>query len=136
MRQRVLNEKNPYYLPKQEFLTVLHFALQYPAWEAELRTVPDTSKAITYDADKVQTCGDYDPNVETAMRRYTIAMKKKLVDDTIAEVAPEIADHLLLGVCYGFTFWQLKAMEKPIPCEKDMYYNRRRRFYYELSKKI
>ncbi len=133
-RVRVLSDKNKYYLPKEEFLTVLHFALQYGNWVAELRTVPDTSKAITYDADKVQTPGGYDPNAEVAMRRYELSRKRDLVDGVIRQVAPEIEEFLRLGVCYGFTFWQLK--DRGMPCEKDMYYDRRHRFYWELAKKI
>lgn len=134
VKNRVLSEKNEFYLPKEEFLTVLHFALQYPNWVQELRTEPDTSKAITYDEERVQTSGGYDACSETAMRRYMLEKKKKLVEDTAREVAPEIYDYLILGVAYGWTFWQLQA--KGMPCEKDTYYNRRRKFYHLLAKKI
>lgn len=134
MKNRILSEKNEFYLPKEEFLTVLHFAQQYPNWERELRTEPDTSKAITYDEERVQTSGGYDACSETAMRRYALAKKKQLVEDTVREVAPEIYEYLLLGVAYGWTFWQLQA--KGMPCEKDTYYNRRRKFYHLLAKKI
>lgn len=134
MEHRILSEKNKYYLPKEEFLTVLHFALQYGNWVAELRVAPDTSKAIVYDTDKVQTSGDFDPNAEMAMRRYELSKKRNLVDSIIQEVAPEIAEYLRLGVCYGFTFWQLK--ERGMPCERDMYYNRRHKFYWELARKM
>ena len=134
MKNRVLSEKNEFYLPKEEFLTVLHFALQYPNWVQELRTEPDTSKAITYDEERVQTSGGYDACSETAMRRYMLEKKKKLVEDIAREVAPEIYDYLILGVAYGWTFWQLQA--KGMPCEKDTYYNRRRKFYHLLAKKI
>lgn len=134
MKNRILSEKNEFYLPKEEFLTVLHFALQYPNWVQELRTEPDTSKAITYDEERVQTSGGYDACSETAMRRYMLEKKKKLVEDTVREVAPEIYDYLLLGVAYGWTFWQLQ--EKGMPCGKDMYYDRRHKFYYLLAQKI
>lgn len=134
MKNRILSEKNEFYLPKEEFLTALHFALQYPNWVQELRTEPDTSKAITYDEERVQTSGGYDACSETAMRRYMLEKKKKLVEDTVREVAPEIYDYLLLGVAYGWTFWQLQA--KGMPCEKDMYYDRRHKFYYLLAQKI
>lgn len=134
MRNRILSEKNEFYLPKEEFLTVLHFSLQYPNWVQELRTEPDTSKAITYDEERVQTSGGYDACSETAMRRYELAKKKQLVEDTVREVAPEIYEYLLLGVAYGWTFWQLK--QKGIQCEKTMYYERRRKFYYILAQKI
>ena len=134
VRNRILSEKNEFYLPKEEFLTVLHFALQYPNWVQELRTEPDTSKAITYDGEKVQTSGGYDAAAETAMRRYTLEKKKKLVEETAREVAPEICDYLLLGVAYGWTFWQLQA--KGMPCGNTAYYEKRRRFYYRLAQKI
>ena len=129
-----MSEKNEFYLPKEEFLTVLHFAQQYPNWERELRTEPDTSKAITYDEERVQTSGGYDACSEAAMRRYALAKKKQLVEDTVREVAPEIYEYLLLGVAYGWTFWQLK--QQGIQCEKTMYYERRRKFYYILAQKI
>ena len=129
-----MSEKNEFYLPKEEFLTVLHFSLQYPNWVQELRTEPDTSKAITYDEERVQTSGGYDACSETAMRRYALAKKKQLVEDTVREVAPEIYEYLLLGVAYGWTFWQLK--KQGIQCEKTMYYERRRKFYYILAQKI
>ncbi len=133
-RVRILSEKNKYYLPKEELLTVLHFALQYANWDAELRTAPDTSKAITYDTDRVQTSNDSDPSSEIAMRRYTIAKKRDLVDEVLHQVAPEIEEFLRLGVCYGFTFWQLEA--RGMPCGKTMYYDRRQRFYWELARRI
>ena len=134
VRNRILSEKNRYHLPKEEFLTVLHFSQQYPNWEQELRTTPDTSKAITYDGEKVQTSGGYDACSETAMRRYEVERKKKLIEDTVREAAPEIYEYLLLGVAYGVPFWKLQ--EKGIPCEKTMYYERRKKFYYLLAKKI
>lgn len=134
MKNRVLSEKNEFYLPKEEFLTVLHFALQYPNWVRELQQEPDTSKAITYDEERVQTSGGYDACSETAMRRYMLEKKKKLVEDTVREVAPEIYDYLLLGVAYGWTFWQLQ--EKGMPCGKDMYYRKRRQFYFCLSSEM
>ncbi len=129
-----MSEKNEYYLPKEEFLTVLHFSLQYPHWVKELQQEPDTSKAITYDGEKVQTSGGYDAAAETAMRRYMLEKKKKLVEDTAREVAPEIYDYLILSVAYGWTFWQLQG--KGMPCSKNTFYTLRRRFYYELSKRI
>lgn len=134
MKNRVLSDKNEFYLPKEELLTALHFSLQYPNWVQELRTEPDTSKAITYDGEKVQTSGGYDAAAETAMRRYTLEKKKKLVEDTAREAAPEICEYLLLGVAYGWTFWQLQG--KGMPCSSTMYYERRRKFYWLLAQKI
>ena len=96
----------------------------------------DTSRAISYDRDRVQTSGGYDSTFEAAVRiTDSYAMQKvKLIDDTIARAADGMDYYLRLGVCYGLTFDQLKG--KGLPCEKDKYYLMRRHYYFELSKKI
>lgn len=134
MRERPLCQSNPYWLPDEEYRTALHYAAQYQEWEKELRTPPDTSKAVTYDGEKVQTSGGYDATSEMAIRRYLIIRKKQKVETTITEVAPEIYTYLLLGVGYRLTYKQLE--NRGIPCGKSYYYKKRQRFYYELSKKI
>lgn len=129
-----MNQSNEYYLPKEEYLTVIHFARQYPVWQQELSVPPDTVRAITYDGEKVQSSGGYDPTVETAMRRSAIAAKMILVEDAAMEAGGEISSYLLLGVTRGRTFMELR--QQGMPCERDMYYKRRQRFYWLLAQKI
>ena len=135
-RYRVLSENNKYYLPKHTYLTCIHYALQYRDWRAELDADRDTRGAIRYDKDHVQTSGDYDSTSETAIRMVEIQRKCDMIDDCI-KLACDGAlrdEYVRLGVCYGFTVYQL--LDKGMPCGKN-YYNRiKQRFYYELSKKI
>jgi len=133
-QHRVLSTGNKYFIPKEEFLTVLHYCKRYPLWVAELNTAPDTSRAIVYDKERVQTSGDFNPTEELAIRRAEIASKKKELEDVIRSVDSDLYDWLILGVCYGMTYYQLQVMG--IPCGKDMYYDRRRKLYYEMSKRI
>lgn len=133
-KYRILSEKNVYSLPKEDYLTAIHYALRYPLWVEELRTAADTGGAIRYDKEKVQTSINGDPTADVAIRMAEIASKVNMIDDIIKKVANGIDNHLRMGVCYGLTFDQLKA--KGIPCERDAYYIRRRHFYYELSKRI
>lgn len=135
-RYRTLSENNKYYLPKHTYLACIHYSLQYRDWKASLDADRDTRGAIRYDKDRVQTSGDYDSTSETAMRMVEIQNKINLIDECI-EIACDssgIEQYLKLGVCYGFTFYQLER--QGIPCGKDLYYEIRRRFYFELSKKI
>ena len=131
---RTPRKTSKYYVPGEVFLTTVHFCRQYPLWEAELAANPDTATGISYDRDRVQTSGGYDATAELAMHRQMIARKKELVDDTASEVAGPMDRWLILGVGSGLTFYQLQ--DRGIPCVKDMYYDLRRKFYYELSKKI
>lgn len=133
-KYRILSEKNKYSLPREDYLTAIHYSLRYPLWIEELRTIADTGSAIRYDKDKVQTSNDSDPTYEVAVRMADLSEKIKLVDDTIRDVAQGLDSFLRLGVCHGLTFEQLKA--KNMPCERDKYYNMRRKYYYELAQKI
>ena len=133
---RPLSRKNKYYIPKEDYLTAIHYSRRYPVWKQELDAIADTSKAIRYDKDNVQTSGDYDSTFEAAVKltEGSIVKKVQLIDDIINQVSKGMDNWLRLGVCYGLTFDQLK--NKGMPCERDMYYDMRRHYYFELSQKI
>lgn len=135
-KYRVPSEKSKYYIPKADYMTAIYYSKRYPIWKQEMEARANTSGAIDYSKDKVQTSNDYDSTFEAAviLTDSDIAKKIKLIDDTIAKVANGLDYYLRLGVCYGFTFEQLKG--KKMPCERDTYYTMRRHYYYELNKKI
>lgn len=131
---RLPKKTSKYYVPGEVYLTVVHFCRQYPLWKAELDTSVDSGIGIDYSKVRVQTSNQYDATAELAMRRAEIARKKDLVDSVAEEVAGELSKWLVLGVGNGLTYYQLR--ERGIPCGKEMYYAVRRRFYYEMSKRI
>lgn len=133
-KYRTPSTNSKYYIPKEEYLTAIHWCLRYPLWCAELELEPDTSKAIEYDSDPVQTSNNSDPVSSLALRRVELARKKKLLEDTIREVDESIYQYLLLGIGYGFTEYQLR--QKGMPCGHNYYYSRRQQILYEIAKKI
>ena len=59
-----------------------------------------------------------------------------LVERCAMEADPDLFKWIMWGVTNeDVTFNTLKAL-KGIPCERDTYYDRRRKFYYLLSKKL
>lgn len=135
LRHRMPTENSKYYIPKEVFLTAVHFCKQYPLWLAELSTYPNANKGVSYDRDVVQTSNLSDTTAEMATRRAEMARKKNLVDSTAEEVGgKKYGRWIVQGVCFDFPFFTLA--DRGIPCGKDLYYQMRRRFYYELSKKI
>ena len=133
-KYRTPSEGSRYYIPKEDYLTAIHYSLRYPLWKEEVEAMADTSRAITYDKDKVQASGNYDSTYEAAVRIQEKQHKIQIIDDTIHDVADGMDYWLRLGVCYGLTFDQLKG--KGMPCEHKKYYLIRRMYYYKLSKKI
>ena len=133
-KYRVPSERSKYYIPKEDYLTAIHYSLRYPLWKQEVADMANTARAITYDKDKVQSTNNFDSTFEAAVRIEEKQHKIQLIDDTIEMVAGDLTDFLRMGVCYGLTFDQLKG--RGMPCEKDKYYLMRRHYYFELSKRI
>lgn len=133
-KYRTPSKNSKYYIPKEDYLTAIHYSLRYPLWKEEVADMANTAKAIVYDKDKVQTSSGYDSTYEAAVRIQEKQHKLQLIDDTIHDVADGLDYWLRLGVCYGLTFDQLKG--KGMPCEHKKYYLIRRMYYYKLSKKI
>ena len=134
-KHRAPSKNSKYYLPKETFLTVIHYCKQYPLWIDELNRLANTGRAIRYDQDRVQSSNDYDPTSATAIRRAEILKKKEAVDRIAIMVAGEVmARWLIKGVCDDKAYYELQL--EGIPCGKDLYYMLRRRFYYEMAKII
>lgn len=131
-------ESSKYYLPKEEYLTAIHYALRYPYLVAELNTVAsaDTSKAIAYDKPAVKSSGTYDPVSSTVLKRDEIQEKIEKIEKALEFATSDDKEKkfLLMGVCHGCNYWQLDRAG--IPCGKARYYKMRRVFYYVLSKLI
>lgn len=125
--------KTSYYLPKEDYLTAIHYALRYPYLKAELPPA-DSGNAIRYDKDRVQTSNQYDATSDLALRRLEILAKIELIDKTIEEVSHGLDEYIRWAVCYGFNYEQLIA--KGMPQGRNQFYTMRRHFYFELIKKI
>ena len=123
-----------YYLPKEVFLTTIHYCKQYPIWIEELEALTDACKGIAYDSDRVQSSNDYDSTSDLGMKRMIMSRKIDLVRNTAKLVAGHHYRWLIQGCCYGKPYFALR--QDGIPYGKNIYYALRRRFYYELSQKI
>lgn len=92
-------------------------------------------KGIDYAKEKIQAGGGADYTSFLAIRRAAIEAKKQLVDETIAEAAPEeVQQWLLMGVTTDCTIWDM--LSRGLPVSHNTYYKYRRIFFYLLSRKI
>lgn len=117
---RTPGKGSKYYVPKEEYLTVLHFCKQYPDWEKEISDSAEQGAMFSHESDPV--------------RIAAIRKKKAVLEMTIQKSADGIDKWLFLGVCHGFTYPQLK--QRGIPIGRNQYYEIRQRFYYYLSRII
>lgn len=131
---RSLNKKK-YNVSRHKFAEVYHFCLQYNEWQDELKYKTETVKSVEItDMPLSHSVGH--ATEDLALRRVELRRKCELVERTALEADREIYQYILKAVTNeGINFNYLKTVMN-IPCERDMYYDRRRRFYWLMSSKL
>lgn len=120
------SKNNPYHLSKHRYLELKHFCLQYPEW-----VYVDHGRSGSV----IKPCADISkPTENEALLRYEYAMKRKLIEDTCKEADHDIWRYLLVAVTQDRAYPYLQTV-MDIPCGRDMYYDRYRRFFWLLSRK-
>lgn len=135
MRARVPVRSSPYWTEKADYKTAVYWCLRYPLWKKELATLPDSSKAIQYDKDKVQSASNYDATAELAMKRVDIESKINLLESTAKIVMPECPEYLIRGVTEEDIRIE-DLIASGMPFSKNLYLMRRQKFYYLIARRI
>lgn len=127
-----ISRKNDYWIDKHRHYELKHFCLQYPAWKKEYITlgVPTIATSILDKLPSGNKIGD--PTAEYAMRRLYFVERIELIEKTAREADPYLYEYILRAVTEGLSYTYLKSRLK-IPCSRDMYYDRYRRFFWLLS---
>ena len=107
----------------------------YNEWKKELSGLTDTSKAITY-SDMPKGNMNPDPTGDLVERRESLVKNVDLVEHCARKADPDLFKWIMWGVTNeGVNYDNLKTL-KDIPCSRNTYYDRRRKFYYLLSRKL
>lgn len=124
-----------YNISPHRFMELYHYCLQYNEWKDELKFKSDTVKSIEITDMPVAHNGS-DTTQQLAIRRAELSQKCELIEQTAKETDADMYPYILKAVTNeGITYNYLKMICN-IPCGKDMYYDRRRKFYWLLSQKI
>lgn len=130
---RALN-RNKYNISSNRFRELYYFCLQYNEWRDELKYKTDTiaGQEIS-DLPGAHSCSD--GTSKLAMRRMELERNCRLIEKTAIEADAEIYQYLIKAATNeNISFHYLKTV-MDMPCERDTYYDRRRKFYWILSQK-
>ena len=124
--------KSKYYISKHVFMICYHFCLNYDEWLEEY----NLSVGLNHGGDgEGGGSGTGDPTSSQAIRLAELYKRIEIIRSTAYAVEPSIYEYLLDYVTHDdVTFNKLKA--KGMPCERKMFYDRRRKFYWLMSKKL
>lgn len=127
-----ISKKNPYYIPKERYLELKHFCLQYPYWQqrrCDLAFDPYSSKM----EETGVKAKHFDMMTWSSYIRYTEHMV--LVEATARETDPAIGTYILESVVTGKSYESVNALHA-IPCCRNIFYALRRKFFWILDKKL
>ena len=128
-----ISEKNKYYIDKHRHYELKHFCLQYPEWKRTYAEIDSANiSAITYDRTPSSNLPG-DPTAKRAIAKARLVERIEMIEKIAKETDSCIHDYLLKAVTEGYSYTYLKSRLN-IPCGRDMYYDRYRRFFWLLSK--
>lgn len=127
-----ISEKNKYWIDKHRHYELKHFCLQYPEWKKTYAEFNNTSIPLSM-VERVPTSNlPGDPTAKRAMMKTYYAEKIKMVEKIALETDACLHKYILKAVTEGHSYTYLKT-KLSIPCGRDMYYDRYRRFFWLLS---
>lgn len=127
-----LSQKNKYYIDKHRYYELKHFCMQYPEWKKLYEELEDVTIPLSL-MDKMPTSNlPGDPTAKRALIKFFYSERIKLIEKTAMEADPYLYAYLLKGVTEEKSYTYLKT-KLGMPCGKDMYYDRYRRFFWLLD---
>ena len=131
---RPISEKK-YGISKHRFKEIYYHCMQYNEWKDELQYKKDTvhSVGIT-DMPTARTTNDATQTL--AIRRVELQKKCETIEQAAIEADADIYQYILKAATNEYATFKYLKETMGIPCAKNMYYDRRRKFYFILSNKI
>lgn len=134
MQVRPLNQ-DKYGISNYRFRELYYFCLQYWEWRDELKYIWPEYRETRQSGQPMESSIS-DQTGTLGIRRAELSGRCELIEQTAIEADPDIYEYIIKAVTnVGVTYKYLDKV-MGIPCGKDMYYDRRRKFYWLLSKKL
>lgn len=126
-----ISEKNKYYIDKHRYYELKHFCLQYNEWK-KAYALCNESIIFASSVEKLPSSNTpSDLTAKYAIKRAYYGKRIKLIEDTAKRTDDFLYPYILKAVTEGFSYTYLKTRLE-MPCSRDTYYNRYRRFFWLL----
>lgn len=127
-----ISEKNKYWISKHRHYELKHFCLQYYTWK-KMYSELDGFGRHADNTTNSRTNIPGDPTANCVEIKETYLERMDLIKRTAYDADPFLADYIFKAVTENLSYTYLKT-KLNIPCGRDMYYDRYRRFFWLLSK--
>ena len=129
-----VSKKNPYWIPRERYYELKWFCMQYNSWKNMLPYISGLSRMENglFISGYVGKTNYSDPVGTAALVRLYFQERIDMVEKAAKEAAPEFWKELLLAVTSNYSYEVLQARNQ-IPCGKELYYKRYRKFFWILN---
>lgn len=127
-----LSEKNKYYIDKHRYYELKHFCLQYNEWK---KVYANCNESIIFASgiERIPTSNiPSDITAKYAIKKAFYGERIKLIEKIAMEADDFLYPYILKAVTEGLSYTYLKS-KLDIPCGRDMYYDRYRKFFWLLN---
>lgn len=125
--------KNRYWIDKHRHYELKHFCLQYPVWKKSYLDLDSVGISIST-TDKMPSSNlPGDPTANRAIIKAQLTERIEMIERIAKEADDYLWQYILKAVTENLSYTYLKT-KLGIPCGKDMYYDRYRKFFWLLSK--
>lgn len=127
-----ISTKNKYWIDKHRYYELKHLCLQYPSWKKAYESFDDETIPLSM-VERAPTSNlPGDPTAKRAIMKAHYSDKMKIIEDAAIEADRYLHEYILRAVTEQLSYSYLKS-KLGIPCGRDMYYDRYRRFFWILS---
>jgi hypothetical protein len=126
-----VSRKNKYWIDKHRYYELKHFCLQYPIWKKTYAAIIELS-ASSPTLERVSSSDISDLTAKCAIRKAYYGDRIKMIEQAAMEADEELYIYILKAVTEGLAYTYLTS-QMHIPCSRDTYYDRYRRFFWLLN---
>lgn len=128
----IVSKKNKYWIDKHRYYELKHFCLQYPTWKRTYADFCNTNIPLSTIENVPTSNLPGDPTAKRALMKAYYAERIKIVEEAAMETDRCLYEYILKAVTENLSYTYLKS-KLEIPCGRDMYYDRYRRFFWILN---
>lgn len=127
-----ISERNKYWIDKHRHYELKHFCLQYPSWKRAYAEFDNPSISLS-SIERIPTSNiPGDPTAKRAMIKARYMARIELIENAAKETDKYLYEYILKAVTEGLSYTYLRT-KMGIPCGRDMYYDRYRKFFWLLD---
>lgn len=127
-----VSRKNKYWIDKHRHYELKHFCLQYPKWKKAYADLLDLGITLSKTDDVRRGSVMGNPTERIALQKAYYSERIKMVERAAMDSDEYLWKYILRAVTEGLSYTYLKT-KLDIPCSRDTYYDRYRRFFWLLS---